>query len=144
MSPLKIVENAPYMQLATSVNNKPWVCTVFFIVYKSNVYWLSYPQRRHSQETTLNSLVAATVVVKADLPVISVTLEGSVSQVVDGVTVAAVMKIYIAKYNQGGQFYDLFMDGTNKHVLYCLKPSLITLFDEVNFSGEAARQEFEV
>jgi uncharacterized protein YhbP (UPF0306 family) len=144
VSPLKIIKSTPYMQLATSVNDKPWVCTVFFVVHKDNVYWLSYPERRHSQEITTNSLVAATVVVKADLPVISVSLEGSASRVLDEVMVAEVMKIYIAKYNQGVQFYDRFMDGTNRHVLYCLKPSLITLFDEVNFSGEAARQEFEV
>jgi len=57
------LSEATLMQVATSKDNQPWTCSVYF-VYDSalNLYWISTPKRRHSQEIRENSKVAGTVV----------------------------------------------------------------------------------
>lgn len=121
------------MQLATSVQDAPWICTVYYVVYQGNIYWLSWPERRHSQEIATNSQVAAAIVVKQDLPVIGLQIEGNAAEVADTGEVKAVMELYTAKYGSGTKFYDAFVRGENHHRMYKLTPRKIALFDEVNF-----------
>jgi uncharacterized protein YhbP (UPF0306 family) len=55
--------NVLHMSLATSVNNKPWVCEVHFVYDDElNLYWRSKVDRRHSQEIAENPNVAGTIV----------------------------------------------------------------------------------
>lgn len=52
-----------HMSLATSVNNKPWVCEVHFVYDDElNLYWRSKSSRRHSQEIGANPNVAGNIV----------------------------------------------------------------------------------
>jgi nitroimidazol reductase NimA-like FMN-containing flavoprotein (pyridoxamine 5'-phosphate oxidase superfamily) len=52
-----------HMSLATSANNKPWVCEVHFVYDDSlNLYWRSVFSRRHSQEIEKNPHVAGNIV----------------------------------------------------------------------------------
>lgn len=133
--------SARLVQIATASDGRPWVCTVYFVVDNElNLYWLSYPARRHSQEIEQNSQVAAAVVVKADQPVVGVQLEGRVSVVSEGEVVKEVMGHYIRKYDAGKDFYNHFIHGTNKHHLYKCTPNKVYLFDEVNFP-EGERSE---
>lgn len=130
--------DAPVMQIATVSDDKPWIASVYFVADSElNVYWLSWPQRRHSVEVSANAQVAATVVIKTDRPVIGVQLEGHVEGVLDAKVVRAVMELYVAKYNEGKQFYDAFVAGTNKHRMYRLRPRAVQLFDEVHFPAES-------
>lgn len=129
------------LQLATVHDGKPWVATVYFMVDDDlQVYWLSWPERRHSREIAENTQVAATVVIKTNRPAIGVQLEGAATVVTDASEVQRVMERYVAKYDEGQQFYDAFVAGTNKHVMYKLAPSAIWLFDEVNHAGESPLQ----
>lgn len=51
------------MQLATSLDNQPWVCNVWFAAdTKLNIYWFSSITRRHSDEVTKNQKVAGAIV----------------------------------------------------------------------------------
>ena len=52
------------MQLATSVNDKPWQCTVHYFSDKDlNFYWISTKERRHSQDIEQNSSVSGYVLI---------------------------------------------------------------------------------
>ncbi|MGF7228910.1 MAG: pyridoxamine 5'-phosphate oxidase family protein [Candidatus Saccharibacteria bacterium] len=52
-----------HMSLATSVDNKPWVCEVHFSCDDDlNVYFRSMSDRRHSQEIRQNPNVAGNIV----------------------------------------------------------------------------------
>lgn len=124
------------MQVATSVGGQPWICTVYFATDdQQNIYWLSLPTRRHSQEIENNQNIAVTIVVSADQPVIGVQIEGTVSIVEDEQTVKTVMQNYIARHDAGKDYYGNFTAGTAQHKLYKLAPKNIVLFDEKNFSG---------
>lgn len=51
------------MSLATTKDNKPWVCEVHFSYDDDlNLYFASLPTRRHSQEIALNPYVAGNMI----------------------------------------------------------------------------------
>lgn len=130
------------MQLATTADGQPWICTVYYIEDDAmNLYWLSLPERRHSQELRQSNKVAVAIAIKPDQPVIGLQAEGRAKEVRDTVVVRRVMKDYVAKYDAGHDFYDNFMNGTNKHMLYRIVPALFVLFDELNFPANN-RQEW--
>lgn len=128
--------NTRAMQIATVKGGKPWVATVYFVVDNDlNIYWLSWPERRHSQELTVQSDIAGTVVIKTDQPVVGVQFAGHAVEVTDSSIVQDVMKLYVAKYSTGEGFSDAFAVGTNRHCMYRLVPTELSLFDELHFPG---------
>lgn len=57
------IEKSLHMSLATTSNNKPWVCEVHFVYDDNlNLYWRSLKTRRHSQEIAKNPQVAGNIV----------------------------------------------------------------------------------
>lgn len=57
------LKEAKLMQLATSLDNQPWVCSVWFAADEDlNIYWISSMNRRHSKEVMENQKVAAAIV----------------------------------------------------------------------------------
>ncbi len=57
-----------HMSLATSANDKPWVCEVHFAYDQDlNIYFRSKLSRRHSQEIAKNPNVAGNIVVQHKL-----------------------------------------------------------------------------
>ncbi len=125
------------MQLATSVDNQPWIANVFFVVdSKLNFYWLSFPSRRHSRELTTNNRAAIAIAVKHDKPVIGVQAEGTVREVTNVAIVGRIMPRYIKKYGAGQQFLSLTKKGAAQHRLYKLEPDSLQLFDELNYTPE--------
>jgi len=129
------------MQIATTYEGQPWIATVYFVADESNnLYWLSYPSRRHSEELAQNNHIAIAIVVKADQPVIGVQAEGVAERVSDPEIVKRIMPMYIEKYGQGREFYDRFVAGTAKHALYKFTPTSFVLFDELHFPGDARKE----
>lgn len=52
-----------HMSLATSVQDKPWVCEVHYVFdTELNLYFRSTPVRRHSKEIEINHNVAGNIV----------------------------------------------------------------------------------
>lgn len=133
----KYLQEGRAMQLATARDDRPWICSVYFVTDDNErIYWLSYPERRHSKELASNNAAAITVAVKIDQPVVGLQAEGRVSEVRAKETVRKIMDRYIQKYGVGNQFYENFLDGTNKHRMYVFEPESITLFDELNFPDQ--------
>ena len=125
------------MQLATVRDAKPWICTVYFVAdAELNLYWLSFPERRHSLDIAKNAEVAIAIAIKHDKPVIGVQGEGNAEIVTDKTVVKLMIEQYVAKYDVGQKFYANFMHGTNKHVMYKFTPTNYVLFDEVNFPDD--------
>lgn len=121
---------AKTMQLATISGEQPWICTVYFVLHAGCFYWLSEPDRRHSKDLSALSSAAAAIVLKQDVPVTGVQIQGRAT-IVDAIQeVETVLPLYVAKYGQGGRFVERLKRGTNKHVLYRLAPEKIMLFDE--------------
>ncbi len=140
----KYIAESELMQLATVRDNKPWICTVHFVEDSDlNLYWLSLPSRRHSQDIEKNNHVATAIAVKRNKPVVGIQAEGTASIIQDKETVKTIMKKYVEKYSIGGNFFDNFVAGKNQHVLYKFTPENFVLFDEMNFQGDMVRQEWK-
>jgi nitroimidazol reductase NimA-like FMN-containing flavoprotein (pyridoxamine 5'-phosphate oxidase superfamily) len=130
------------IQLATQAEGKPWICTIYFVVLGNDIFWLSYPNRKHSEQIAHNPAVAVTAVIKTDIPVVSISVEGEAEVITDRATVKEVMEAYVAKYGEGSAFFERFVAGTNKHAMYKLRSRCMTVFDEVAGTGEDARREY--
>ena len=131
------------MQLATSVNNQPWVITVhYYSDEDSNLYWISTLARKHSQDIEQNPKVAATILVHENTPdenyVIGVSAEGTAELIREKV-VEGVVQGYARKHGKDSDMSDI-ASGKNPHKFYRLKPSRIVLFDNKNFPNDP-RQE---
>lgn len=133
------------MQLATSADNQPWVCTVHYYTDENlNFYWISDENRRHSKEIHSNPQVTSYVLVHEDSSseqyVIGMSIIGRAEavqdpdqQIVDG---------YLKKLNKT-RFVDNALSSEHPDKFYKLTPSKIILFDTKNLSGNP-RQEWVV
>lgn len=134
------IARAKTMQLATSRDGQPWVCTVYFVIKNSNLYWLSFPDRRHSSELADNPKAAVAIAVEQDVPVVGVQAEGDVRLVKDPAEAEGVLESYVEKYGKGRDFIGLLKEGRNRHDLYCLVPRKVMIFDERSGEGVPYRQ----
>lgn len=133
----KYLREARLMQLATVSEGKPWLSTVYFVADGDmNIYWLSLPGRRHSQELAKNPVAAIAIAVKDDKPVIGIQAQGEVELVKDASVVEEVMGPYIEKYRTGNDFLELFVARNNQHEMYRFSARNIILFDEVDFPDQ--------
>lgn len=144
----KIISDLLYkgrlMQIASTSHNKPWICTVYYVADDQlNLYWLSHPDRRHSRELLANPDAAIAVAIKPDRPVIGLQAEGKVEQINDSDKVRFISDKYYEKYQEGENFYDNFLTGSNQHVMYRFVPKSYVLFDELHFPSEG-RQELKI
>lgn len=134
------------MQLATTENNNPWICTVhFYADDELHIYWVSRTDRKHSRQIAENPLASATMVVHENTPaedyVISVTAAGKAELVKD--IPDKIKNAYVAKLNKGASLLPSADDPVNLQEFYRLKPDSIVLFDTKNFR-QKPRQEFSV
>ncbi len=137
----KFLNETKIMQLATVVDGKPWICTLHFVADKDgNIYWLSLPTRRHSQEIAHNPNVAAAIAVKTDMPIIGIQTEGIAEMVTDIETITAVMDIYVQQHGTGKTFVDRVVQGIDNHKMYKLTPTRVQLLDELNFPKQPPKE----
>ncbi|HSD98885.1 MAG TPA: pyridoxamine 5'-phosphate oxidase family protein [Patescibacteria group bacterium] len=139
------LESARLMQVATAKDNQPWVCTVYFAYDdKLNLYWLSKPERRHSQEIAINEKVAGTIV----LPhtpgdeVRGIQFQG-IAKKLEKQDGEHGLKTYATRMKMGEERKKKIQDGTDGHMVYHIKPTLFVLFDEKNFPDNP-RQEYKM
>lgn len=137
----KYLSESKYMQLATVVGNNPWVCTLHFVTDEdANIYWLSLPTRRHSEEIAGNNHVAIAVAVKTDMPVVGVQAEGTAEIVTNIDTITKVMNLYVERHGTGKTFVDRVVQGIDNHKMYKLTPKRFQLFDEFNFPKQPPKE----
>jgi uncharacterized protein YhbP (UPF0306 family) len=125
------------MQLATSRDGQPWICNLHFVADKdSNIYWLSKPSRRHSEDITKNPRTAITVAVQTEKPLIGIQAEGESHIITDEKAVRFVMELYVKRQGTDKGFADTIIDGSNEHKVYKFTPTRFSLFDQKNFANQ--------
>lgn len=134
------------MQLATSVNDQPWTCTVHYYSDNNfNLFWLSTVDRRHSQEIKQNPRVSAAIVIHENTPtekyIIGISVEGT-AELVDEKNGEKALNGYAKKHHSSPGFIEDVRSGKNPHKLYRLKPSNIVMFNNKDFPDDP-RQEWQ-
>lgn len=134
------------LQVATSKDNQPWACTIYFAYdEKLNLYWISKPSRRHSEEIRNNDKVAG-VIVLPHTPgedVRGIQFQGFAKELTDKSEAKQGMKYYAKRYGMKPERVNAILDGIDGHVCYKINPSLYVLFDETNFPDDP-RQEYKL
>jgi len=143
MEPKKLIldhlKNANVMQLATAQNNQPWVCNVHFYTDEHlNLYWLSEPGRRHSQDIAANPKVAVAVLVSEEMPLIGVQLEGDAEQC-DAADYVEVLHAYGKRHHREA-WAQAVIDGEGNNKLYKFTPRVLGLFDLKNFPKDPKQE----
>lgn len=128
------------MQLATSIDDQPWICNVhFFADQNLNLYWMSTPARRHSQEIAQNSKVAMTIKVHEDTPdekyVIGLSAEG-IAELITNEEMQKIAPDYIKKLDKPPTLTEDILSGNNPHKFYRLRVAKFVLFDTKNFPND--------
>lgn len=142
---VKYLDEARIMQVATCVDNQPWACTVYFAVDNlHNLYWISLPTRRHSEEIRSNPRVAGVIVKPHNYgdKVRGLQFQGEAREVTAAAEVHALAEAYMERYTRSGLAEEI-ITGSNPHHLYQIKPTAFVLFDEVNFP-EQPRQDWSL
>lgn len=140
------LKEANLMQVATSKDNHPWACSVYF-AYDSipNLYWISLPSTRHSKEIKNNNRVAGTIV----LPhtpgddVRGLQFEGTAKETVDKKEIKQAMQYYAKRYKMPEKRVNAIVENKDGHMCYSIKPTLFVLFDEANFPNNP-KQEYRL
>lgn len=143
----KYLPTVNIMQLATSVEDQPWVCTVhYYSDEELNLYWISTQERRHSQDIKHNQKVAAAILVHENTPaenyVIGISIEGTVKVIGEKIE-EKIGQGYVEKLNKPSNLLSDILSGKNPHKFYRLKPSKIVLFDSAHFPNQP-RQEWSL
>lgn len=134
------------MQLATSVGNQPWCCTVYYAHDDEwNLYWLSLPGSRHSQEIAENPKVAGAIAYDQQPPqrtVRGIQFEG-VAKLLSGDEEEKASKLFIEKLNREVTLLEDVRSGKYPYKFYRVRPQKFVLFDRLNFPDNE-RQEHQV
>jgi uncharacterized protein YhbP (UPF0306 family) len=131
------------MQLATSVDGQPWVCSVWFAADDNfNIYWFSSTTRRHSSELKKNPKVAAAIVLPQtpkDMPR-GLQLEGTAEELSTAEDIAKARSVYEGRIFDVETINNLMAHPEKPHKFYKITPALFVLFDAVNFPDESRKE----
>lgn len=137
------LKEAKLMQLATSLDGQPWVCSVWFAADNDlNIYWFSSVARRHSKEVLKNPKVAGAVVLPhtPNDPPRGIQFSGEATVLEDEAEIEKVISYYSGRIFTSEKIKEFMGDKDNPHKFYKIKPTQFVLFDVVNFP-ESSRQE---
>lgn len=139
------LKQAKLMQLATSIDNQPWVCSVWFAFDSDlNIYWMSQAAMRHSGEVLQNARVGCAIALPhetSDTPR-GVQLQGTATIVSDPETFAAARSLYEGRIFPGEKIDAMFNDTSVSRSFYKIVPSEFVLYDPVNFPDDPRQQLF--
>jgi uncharacterized protein YhbP (UPF0306 family) len=140
------LKEARLMQLATSVGNQSWVCSVWFAADADlNIYWFSSTTRKHSGEVLENNKVAGAIVLPQtpeDLPR-GVQFQGTAELLENEEEIKKARSVYQDRIFPGETIDDLLNHPEKPHRFYKIKVSKFVLFDAVNFPDQS-RQELDL
>ena len=139
------LEQTKMMQLATSANDQPWICNVWFAADADlNIYWFSGKSRRHCAEVIENPRVAGAVVfpqTPEDVPR-GVQFQGTTTRLTNEADIQAAISLYAGRIFPEAKIQQLMQPtAPNPHDFYRITPELFVLFDAVNFPT-SSRQEY--
>lgn len=137
---------AKMMQLATSLDDQPWICNVWFASDDNlNIYWFSSVSRRHSKEIIENNKVAAAIVLPQTPkdPPVGLQLQGIAEMLTKQGDIDKAISVYKDRIFPQETINKLMQDEETPHKFYKITPSQFVLFDAINF-GDNWRQEFNL
>lgn len=133
------------MQLASCVNNQPWLCNVWYVMdEEDNVYWMSRKTRRHSQEIEQNPNIACTFHKWFDEGLgqkgQALVIAGK-AELLTGEGCRMPYELYAERYPALYDFQTLddFLKDEGDHFFYKLSPEEFMWWDDFNF-GDVSRQ----
>lgn len=139
------LQEARLMQVATSKDNQPWACSVYFAFDENlHLYWISLPSTRHSEEIMANEKVAGTIV----LPHIpgqkprGIQFQGTAQQAKED-DMQKAMDVYATRMGMKEDRKQSILKGKDGHVPYVITPTLFVLFDTMNFPDNP-QQEYHL
>ena len=137
---LSYLSEVPIISVATSLNNRPWACNVYYAFdHDLNIYFISKTFRRHSKEIRENSHVSATICAPHlepfDMPGRGIQLEGQAFQVEDISEAEKYLEIYLERLPSSIKLHAAVNDITGEALprIYKIVPERYVLFDERNF-----------
>lgn len=138
------LDRAREMQIATCAEGRPWICTVYYVMDNShNLYWISKPERRHSQEITKNPKVAGSIT-EGNVygqPIRGIQFEGVAEEITDPKEVGLHIAAYEQRFSRPGLGRDM-VSGANPHHLFRITPTRFLLIDKANFPELDVAQEW--
>jgi uncharacterized protein YhbP (UPF0306 family) len=132
---VEYLSGAKMLQVATSKNDQPWACTVYFAYDENlNLYWISKSDRRHSTEIEENSKVAGTIVLphKPGDKVRGIQLQGEAKKL-NGKSASEGLNIFANRFGMSKEKIDVILNESDGHFCYKIKPNYFVLYDEVNY-----------
>ncbi len=140
------LKEAKMMQLATSLDDQPWVCNVWFASDDDlNIYWFSSTNRRHSKEILGNNKVGAAIVLPQTPkdPPRGLQLQGVAQVLTKKEDIERAISVYRDRVFPIEDINELMEDEETPHKFYKITPNQFVLFDAVNF-GDDWRQELNL
>ena len=141
------LQDSKLMHLATSVNDRPWLCQVWFAYDEGlNLYFISKDSRRHSKEILAQSRVAGGMVNHSlkgfGQKVRGLSFEGWAEELSGKKEIGAAFRIYSKRWPKAKDHYRLeeLSSGESHSRIFRILPERYVLFDEVNFPQQP-RQE---
>lgn len=142
---IEYLGEARLMQVSTAKNNQPWTCSVYYAFDNDlNLYWISLPDTRHSQEIETNEKVSGTIVlphVPGQKPR-GLQFQG-IGKRATGEEMQKAMGIYAERMGMKDERKQNILEGNDGHAAYVIKPTQFVLFDTENFP-EDPRQAYEI
>jgi uncharacterized protein YhbP (UPF0306 family) len=128
--------NIVHMSLATSKDNKPWVCEVHFAYDDDlNLYFRSLASRRHSEEIAINPNVAGNIVVQhilGQMPV-GVYFEGTATMLQKESDIRAAAEYIKDRLQVGNEIIDDALGGG--HQFYKITVETYYVFGKLDETG---------
>lgn len=139
------LKEAKLMQLATSLDNQPWVCSVWFAADSDlNIYFFSSITRRHSEEVSKNPKVAGAIALPQtpeDSPR-GLQFQGMAELLTSQEDIDKARSVYEGRIFSKEKIEEFMSYKEEPHKFYRIKPTLFVLFDAVNFPDNS-RQEYK-
>lgn len=140
------LKEAKLMQLATAVDNQPWVASVWFAADENlNIYWISSTTRRHSDEVSKNQKVAAGIVLPhtPQDTARGIQLQGIAEPLTNKEEIEKAISLFENRIFTREKIQQFMGSSDFPHRFYKITPTKFVLFDAVNFPDKS-RQEYEV
>jgi len=133
----KYLDEKPVLQLATSVNDKPYSVSLhYYSDSEMNIYFASGDASRHSIELLENPQVCAGILVfegsETEQWVAAISIEGKCA-VATPEEIETIVDGYCAKLGKDRSLIDKTLDGNIPVSMHKVTPTKITLYDSKNF-----------
>lgn len=137
------LKEAKLMQLATSIDGQPWVCSVWFAAdEKFCIYWFSSTTRRHSEEVLKNNKVAGAIVLPHTPSDVArgLQFQGTAEVLSDQKDIDKAISVYKDRIFSIEQINEFMSHKNRPHKFYRIKPNQFVLFDVANYPENSRRE----